>query len=161
MLSRICTECDKEFPLDKDHFRPNKASLLGFQRRCNACTNAYARRWMKRRYKVDRNFRERVKRTVRKWRKAHPSLKRRGDSKRRALAKQFIRTYLLSHPCVDCGESDPVVLDFDHRNPKEKRYCIGAGMVSGILPESLIKEMVKCDIRCSNCHRKKHARERA
>jgi hypothetical protein len=111
------------------------------------------------RYATDPVYREYVKKKAREWRKAHPDRKRDNDAGRRGIAKRFVRDYLAAHPCIDCGESHPACLDFDHRNPKKKKYCIGAGIASGILPKSLIKEMRKCDIRCSNCHRKKHARE--
>jgi hypothetical protein len=111
------------------------------------------------RYANDHAYREHVKKKAREWRKAHPEKKRKGDSKRRALAKAFVREYLRTHPCIDCGESEIACLDFDHRDPKKKRYCIGAGVASGILPESIIEEIEKCDVRCSNCHRKKHAKE--
>ncbi len=112
------------------------------------------------RYQADAMYREYVKKKARDWRKAHPNRKRNRDGERRAIAKRFVQEYLRTHPCVDCGESDPACLDFDHRNPKKKKYCIGAGWASGILPKSLLKEMRKCDVRCCNCHRKKHARER-
>jgi hypothetical protein len=158
-LSRKCTKCGTIHPLDEEHFRRDPRYAKGFKTWCNDCTNDLTRRGMNKRYATDEKFRERVKRRVREWRKAHPEKRRKGDSKRRALAKAFVQEYLRSHPCIDCGESDPVALDFDHRNQKAKRYCIGAGIAGGILPESLLKEMEKCDIRCSNCHRKKHARE--
>lgn len=71
----------------------------------------------------------------------------------------FIREYRASHPCVDCGETDPIVLDFDHRNPSEKVFCVTRGMAR-YSRETLMAELAKCDIRCANCHRRKSHRDR-
>jgi hypothetical protein len=65
---------------------------------------------------------------------------------------QFVLDYLRTHPCVDCGESDPVVLEFDHVRGK-KDGSISA-MVSAGRPIAVIQaEIEKCDVRCANCHR--------
>ena len=64
--------------------------------------------------------------------------------------------YLSVHPCVDCGESDPVVLDFDHRDPKEKYKTISQIKTYRLGIHILDAEIKKCDVRCANCHRRRH-----
>ena len=103
--------------------------------------------------------------------------------KRRAYQREYHRRYYLEHAeaekvlqsttshkgvghepmwrgvkgmssCVDCGESNPIVLDFDHVHG-DKSHNI-SDMVNGSYAISSIKDEIrKCEIRCSNCHRKK------
>jgi hypothetical protein len=62
--------------------------------------------------------------------------------------------YLSENPCVDCGNSNPVVLDFDHLPEFEKNFDIGRAVgSSGRSWESIHAEIKKCDVVCSNCHR--------
>lgn len=66
--------------------------------------------------------------------------------------------YKMGKGCVDCGyNAHPVALDFDHRDPKEKKYNVS--QMVGRSDEALFDEMAKCDIRCANCHRVRTARE--
>ena len=67
-----------------------------------------------------------------------------------------IYDYLEQHPCVDCGESDPVVLEFDHVRGVKSYEISNLIWRLGSL-ESLMKEVAKCDVRCANCHRRKTA----
>lgn len=55
---------------------------------------------------------------------------------------------------MDCGESDPIVLEFDHRPGEIKLFSIGENGRLGYGIETLKAEMAKCDIRCANCHRR-------
>jgi hypothetical protein len=59
---------------------------------------------------------------------------------------------------VDCGESDPVVLDFDHVRGS-KRFSIAIAVTLGYPWETLLREIEKCEVRCANCHRRKTARQ--
>src|SRR5207247_10769580 len=66
--------------------------------------------------------------------------------------------YLSSHPCVDCGETDVLVLEFDHRDPKTKRREVG--YLAARKPwKFVLEEIAKCDVRCVNCHRRRRARQ--
>lgn len=74
--------------------------------------------------------------------------------------RPFVRQYLLEHPCVDCGEADPIVLEFDHRDRTTKRFNISRYASSRTMKaETLLAEMEKCDVRCANCHRRKTVKE--
>lgn len=66
--------------------------------------------------------------------------------------------YLLAHPCIDCGEADPLVLEFDHRG--DKRSAVVDLMRRHAPWEEIIVEIQKCDVRCANCHRRRTARVR-
>ena len=63
--------------------------------------------------------------------------------------------YLSTKKCIDCGEKDPVVLEFDHINPENKFRDVSRMMSGHCSWESLLKEIEKCEIRCANCHRRK------
>lgn len=77
------------------------------------------------------------------------------DSNRFSLKernREFIREYLKNNPCIDCGNSDVRVLQFDHKelknaDPNRKRF-------SEIMTSrpKIIEEIAKCDVRCANCH---------
>ena len=77
---------------------------------------------------------------------------------RKATARAFVSEYLNSHPCVDCGERDQIVLEFDHMRDKE--YEISKMVASGLNLESIKTEIEKCEVRCANCHRRRHFRAR-
>jgi hypothetical protein len=54
--------------------------------------------------------------------------------------------YLLTHPCVDCGEADPVVLDFDHIDPATKSREV-AWFIRRRDLVGLAEEIEKCEVR--------------
>jgi hypothetical protein len=66
--------------------------------------------------------------------------------------------YLLCHPCVDCGETDLVVLEFDHRDRSTKRMPVGE-MLRDYAWAQIALEIEKCDVRCANDHRRRTARQ--
>lgn len=66
--------------------------------------------------------------------------------------------YLENHPCVDCGVSNPLVLEFDHIIPEDKFNCVSYLVCSGYGLDTILSEMEKCEVRCANCHRIKTAK---
>lgn len=82
----------------------------------------------------------------------------RAERRRQAKAEATARVieYLREHPCVDCGEADIVVLDFDHQRDKEVGVSelVGAGAPW----ERILAEIEKCEVVCANDHRRRTAR---
>jgi len=84
---------------------------------------------------------------------------RKWDVRQKKIIGKFLVGYLSAHPCVDCGESDIVVLEFDHRDRGTKEFCIGGAFVKKCSIKTVEAEVAKCDVRCANCHRRKTTRE--
>lgn len=76
------------------------------------------------------------------------------------IMRERLILHLLSHPCVDCGEADPVVLEFDHVVGEKLSEVTTMCRANRSSWEAVEAEIKKCVIRCSNCHKRKTAMER-
>jgi hypothetical protein len=137
---RRCSRCQQwksidEFPV-KDRGRGTRRTY------CRDCCRAYGREHYARN------------------KAAYCDRARRSRTRLRESCQVYAYDYLLTHPCVDCGEADPVVLDFDHRDPKMKLHDI-AWFIRRRDVAGVVAEIAKCEVRCANDHRRKTARDRA
>ena len=76
----------------------------------------------------------------------------------RVAAREFVYQYLLTHPCVQCGEADPRVLEFHHVGQKDMEITRMVG--GGWSVKRIQEEIGKCQVLCANCHRKITVEER-
>ncbi|MGA2455529.1 MAG: hypothetical protein ABSG93_18640 [Solirubrobacteraceae bacterium] len=77
--------------------------------------------------------------------------------RKRAIAPEraaLLIAFFRERPCVDCGEIDPLVLEFDHTG--HKRFNIAQG-VRDRNWQSVLDEIAMCDVVCANCHRRRTA----
>ena len=66
--------------------------------------------------------------------------------------REKVWSYLEEHPCETCGESDPIVLEFDHIDQASKEYNVSEMSTLGW--DKIHKEILKCRVLCANCHRR-------
>lgn len=92
----------------------------------------------------------------RKNRKDQQTKEKQRREKRASKNSQKIYEFLKENPCIDCGEINPVKLQFDHQ--RDKVMDVSA-MVSSYNWHHLEEEIVKCVVRCANCHLLKTAKD--
>lgn len=73
--------------------------------------------------------------------------------------KNFIIDHKSKNSCEQCKEDDPICLEFHHRDKKTKDGNVGDLVRKGCSLDRIRKEMSKCDVLCSNCHRKEHRKD--
>jgi hypothetical protein len=74
-------------------------------------------------------------------------------SRRQAATTAFLRE-LRNVPCADCGgRFESHQMDFDHRDPGEKRFTLCSGRAGLKSRTEILIEAAKCDVVCVNCHR--------
>jgi hypothetical protein len=126
-------------PLEQFHFRQKESGIR--HSICGDCFSAYRREH----YRLNRaDYIRRNKRIL--------------HARGRKSARRLLE-YLLAHPCVDCGEQDPVVLEFDHIDPDTKRQAVSFLARSGYPWSTVTAELEKCQVRCANCHRRRTAEQ--
>lgn len=68
---------------------------------------------------------------------------------------KLIKTYKQNNVCICCRESESCCLEYHHLF--DKKFSLSSKIPKNITKEDLIREMNKCVLLCSNCHRKLHA----
>lgn len=129
---KICPKCNLQA-----EFSNHKGKKDGLYPICKSCKRQYDKNWYSSsssEYKARKS--ERVHQYFVKTRK-------------------WLYDYLCIHPCVCCGEADPVVLEFDHLG--KKNFTIG--MNRGVSFQKIKDEVALCQVLCANCHRRKTAKQ--
>lgn len=127
-----CGKCGDLKPFDQ--FYKAKTKRCGYGSYCKPCQHEH--------YKQRYHYRTKV--LKQEWQPLKIEYQDRN--------RNFVMDYLKTHPCVDCGETDIVVLEFDHVRGKKVGNI--SAMVNGPFSlQSLKKEVSKCEVRCANCHR--------
>ena len=93
-----------------------------------------------------------------KWRKENKEKTKVYDKQRRERKRIWLQEIKTKLFCVVCGENHIACLDFHHRDPNEKEQSIGR-MIRTHSKQRILDEIAKCDVLCSNCHRKHHYEE--
>lgn len=74
------------------------------------------------------------------------------NKKRMLINREYINN-LKKRPCVDCGKNfHPAAMDFDHIGT-DKHFNIARILNASYGLKTIIKEIEKCELVCSNCHR--------
>jgi hypothetical protein len=135
--NKRCAKCERDLPADQFNKRANGRCYAY----CKACQSLYLRNHY-------------LKNTV------QYNMRRLESSRRyRTRNRSYVIEYLRTHPCVDCGETDAIVLDFDHVNPQNKERAISILARSGYSLDRLKREIGRCEVRCIHCHRRRTAKQ--
>lgn len=133
-----CISCNTDKPLD-NFYVLLQGEKKYYTKRCIPCHSQYNHEKYEMGKRQDPNYIE----------------KRYGNYKRQRQNKMM--EFLKDKYCIDCGESNPIVLDFDHKDPTTKKERVSAIMSNWTV---IMEEIEKCEIRCGNCHRIKTIKER-
>jgi len=134
---KTCTKCKLDKPLEE--FANNASKPDGKHNMCKKCKNRYNKGY----YQTTKEIH-------------NPGRAERRIAFRREM-QDLLLEYLKKHPCIDCGETDPIVLEFDHRG--DKLGNISQFVAWGKPKQVVLDEVAKCDVRCANCHKRKTARD--
>lgn len=140
---KICSKC-KTLKNSQDFFMKDKKSGR-LHAQCKECYKEHRKSYSAEHYKKYGDiYRQRAK--IRR------------ELIRRDLQQTYLE-YMSDKACVNCGESDIRVLEFDHINSYEKKFGIARGISNGMKWSVISEEINKCQILCANCHKIRTAKQ--
>ncbi len=132
-MKKTCTTCKEEKNIQE--FRRDRSRKDGYQSSCKICSREKHKSLYSQKYSVKYNIR---------------------NNERRIKHLNLINEYKKNLSCVKCGEQENICLEFHHLNPEKKEFTIGSAVSRSW--DVIEKELQKCVILCSNCHKKVHAK---
>ena len=129
---KVCRTCGEDKPYSEYH--KDLQNKVGYKYQCKLCTSAYKKDYMGRPGKREQH--------------------RQNSADARQRNKEFLIDVLnASEGCMDCGNTDVRVLEWDHRDPAQKVHNVSYLVSKGHPIVQVQAEMDKCDLVCANCHR--------
>lgn len=140
-MTKFCPRCKENLPVEEFNWKIKNKKRASYCRECS-------------RYYINEHYRNN--------KDYYKNKAKITNEKNRKINNDYVRGYLETHPCVDCGEKNPIVLDFDHLDPELKITEVSKLRYNSYSLENIENEIKKCEVRCSNCHRiKTHERRKS
>lgn len=99
-----------------------------------------------------------IRKDKQKAKKRQKNKRREYKVKRRNVVRNLLFKYLKNNPCVDCGEMDFALLQFDHIKGN-KVANISRMVQQGLSWGVILNEIEKCEVVCANCHHRRTAKQ--
>lgn len=140
---RICTKCGVE-KLPSEFFVKDKHTGR-LHAQCKDCYKEHRKKYYSEHYY--------------KYHDAYLARAKNYRTKIKTEYREKMLEYLSSKSCVDCGEADIVVLELDHIDPTTKSFSISQAVRLGRRWDEVLEEIKKCQVLCSNCHKRRTAQQ--
>ena len=99
---------------------------------------------------------DRMRRYRRDWYEQNKERAKASVKRRRRAMREWLKTVKAGFRCARCEESRIACLDFHHRERNEKAIAVALVTQQGWSRKRILEEIAKCDVLCSNCHRREH-----
>ncbi len=133
-MTKTCSHCKQILDVELFNWKYKNKGVRSYH--CKECSREY----LKKHYASNKDY---YIKKAKKWNNI------RGEE-----ILDLLKDYFSNNSCIDCGESNWIVLEFDHKD-RENKFMEVSLMCSGRYSiDKIKKEIQKCEVRCANCHRR-------
>jgi hypothetical protein len=132
MGKMICCRCKNEKEEEEFTFKNKKKNIRN--KTCKFCFKEIRKKWY-----------EKYKKRI---------IAKNIANKQRNI--KWFNEYRKNLKCVKCDENHPACLEFHHIDPKKKEYSVSMLIYGTYSIKTILNEINKCEVLCSNCHNKEH-----